>query len=85
MPGYVPKALAKFNDPDPSKPQYAPHKWTVPVYGKNVKQMPTPPSTAPKLDNKSTKRVQAVSGTFAFYAHSVDPTLLPFLNEISLQ
>ena len=85
MPGYVPKALEKFGHPAPSKPQYAPHLWTVPVYGKHVKQMPTPLSTAQNLNGPATVRVQAVSGTFAFYARGVDPTMLPALNEISSQ
>ena len=35
------------------------------------------------LDEEATKQVQAISGTFIYYAHAVDPTILPALNEIS--
>ena len=34
MPGYIAKVLHKFRHMKPSKDQYAPHKWTEPVYGK---------------------------------------------------
>ena len=35
MPGYIAKKLKKFQHPIPAKPQYAPHKWIKPAYGKS--------------------------------------------------
>ena len=51
MPGYIHKALHKFQHPTPKKPQYAPHKWTQPTYGAKV-QYAAPPTTLPTLDKK---------------------------------
>jgi hypothetical protein len=81
MPTYVSKALTKFNHIQSKSAQHAPHQWTKPVYGQKV-QYATKDSS-PLLDNKATQRVQSVSGTFFYYAHAVDPTILPALNEIS--
>ena len=36
MPGYISKALHKFQRPTPKKPQYAPHAWLTPTYGKKL-------------------------------------------------
>jgi hypothetical protein len=33
MPGYVKRALTKFNHPAPLKKQHARHPWVAPVYG----------------------------------------------------
>ena len=63
MPGYVLDALKKFLHVPPRKPQYAPHKWTTPVYGQKV-QYALPLSTLPILDSKGTKRIQSINGIF---------------------
>ena len=34
IPGYIAKALQKFQHPTPKKPQYAPHAWITPTYEK---------------------------------------------------
>ena len=81
MPGYVKKALHRFQHPAPKKPQYAPHRWTAPAYGKKVQFAHTDES--PKLDKTGTKRVQSVSGTFLYYGRAMDPTLLVALSDIS--
>ena len=36
IPGYITKALYKFQYPTPKKPQYVPHAWIPPTYGKTV-------------------------------------------------
>jgi len=79
----VPKALAKFKHPPPRLPQHAPHAWTVPVYGQKTQYASE--DCSPLLDEDETTRVQAISGTFLYYARAVDPTILPALNEISNQ
>jgi len=83
MPDYVPKALAKFKHPPPRLPQHAPHAWTAPVYGQKTQYASE--DCSPLLDEDETTRVQAISGTFLYYARAVDPTILPALNEISNQ
>jgi len=40
---------------------------------------------SPLLDEHATNQIQAISGTFLYYAHAVHPTILPGLNEISNQ
>ena len=84
MPGYVQKALTKFGHPAPKRAEYAPHDWTAPVYGKTP-QKPNEISKAPLLSPEDKTRVQAITGTFLYYARGVDPTILVALNEISGQ
>ena len=84
MPGYVAKKLKKFNHPIPSKPQYAPHKWLKPAYGKRLQYAPPPDKSNP-LNDKETKQIQSICGSFLYYARAVDPTILPALNEIATQ
>ena len=81
MPGYVKRALERFQHPPPIKPQYAPHRWSLPTYGKTIQHAPT--DDTPRLDAKGTTRVQSVSGTFLYYGRAVDPTLLCALSDIS--
>ena len=82
MKHYVIKALQKLQHTFPKRPQYAPHKWTVPIYGQNRQYAPDPDTSA-LLPQKDIKRVQRVVGSFLYYARAVDNTILPALNEIS--
>lgn len=81
IPGYVTKALAKYNHTHPQRPKFAPMKWTKPIYGRAV-QYAKVESTLPVLDEKGTRRVQSKIGTFLYYGRAVDPTILVTLNEI---
>jgi hypothetical protein len=81
MPKYIPAMLRKLQYPTPTKPQHAPHQWTVPVYGRRLQMAPTDDSTP--LPPKGIKRVQSVIGSILYYARAVDPTMLPALNDIS--
>ena len=54
MPGYVDRALKKFNHPTPLRPQHAPHQWDEPAYGNRKPQSPTPISMAKPLDQQGT-------------------------------
>ena len=83
MPGYVSKALAKFQHTPPKVPQHAPHLWQKPTYGQKV-QLATTDET-PLLGAKGTQCVQAISGTFLYYGRAVDSTILVALNKISNQ
>jgi hypothetical protein len=82
MPGYVPRALKRFDHPPPLRPQHAPHKWQAPIYGSRVPQTATAASKAEPLEKDGTTRIQQISGTFLYYSN-VDYCILPALNEIS--
>jgi hypothetical protein len=84
MPGYVARALKRFQHPEPTRPQHAPHAWQKPNYGAKT-QYATPNDTTPFLDVKDTKRVQEVLGTFLYYARAVDSTMLVAIGEITTQ
>ena len=85
MPGYVDRALTKFQHPKPLRPQHAPPKWIKPVYGSRTPQTPTPSSAAQLLDKPGTKRIQQINGTFMYYGRACDPCILPALNEIATE
>ena len=82
MPEYVKKALDRLQHPKPKIPQYAPHLWTVPTYGKRL-QMAPDPDDIEFIDKKATKRIQSIVETMLYYAWSVDPNILRSINEIS--
>ena len=82
MPNFVKKTLEKLNFTLTTKKQYAPHKWTVPVYGKN-RQFAKPNDTSAPLDKTGKISVQSVVGSFLYYGQTIDNTILPALNEIS--
>jgi len=81
MPGYVEKALTKFQH-KPQLPQYSPHAYTRPQYGKTV-QYAKGPDTSPATTTKETKHVQSVTGTFLYYSRALDPTMIVALNDIA--
>ena len=74
MPGYVDKALIRFNHQRPSKPQHQPHPHLPIVYGAK-QQTSQPEDTSPKLNKEQTKFVQEVTGVFLYYARAVDSTM----------
>ena len=82
MPGYVDHALHKFQHPTPKKPQDSPYPATVKQYGVKV-QLTDPIDTSARLPPHEIKRLQQIIGTFFFYGHAVDPTLLTALSEVS--
>ena len=84
MPGYITKALQNFQNPATKKPQYSPHVWFNPTYGKKV-QYALPPEKLPVLDKKGTKRVQSITGTFQYYTKGIYPTMIVSLCELESQ
>jgi hypothetical protein len=65
MPGYVKKALLRFNWPTPKKPQHQPYPHLPIQYGAKT-QTSEPEDTSPRLDREKTKFVQEVTGVFLF-------------------
>ena len=82
MPGFFPNGLNKFNHQPPNKPEHALHEWTAPIYSRTNPQKATELITSPELDKDGAFRVQSVTGTFLYYDHGVDPTILVALNAI---
>ena len=78
---YVRKALDSLQHHNPKIPQYAPHRWSVPTYGK-ILQMAPDRDERNILDNNSTKIVQSILGTMFYYKRSLDPTMLWERNKI---
>ena len=81
IPKLIFKTLQKFLHSPPNRRQHAPHKWTKPAYGQKV-QYVLSPSSLPILDKAGTTRIQAINGTFLYYAMAVDPYILPAINGI---
>ena len=81
VPGFVQKALHKYQHPTPKKPQHAPAKAAPIQYGAKVQQ--TQRDTTPRVSADRVRRVQDVVGTFAWYARAVDPTMAATMSSIA--
>ena len=81
---YVTKAPHIFQHATPRRAQYAPHQWMRPNYGA-TNQLATPLDSSPPIPEEQECRIQQTMGTFLYYAHSVDCTMLPALNTIAEQ
>ena len=68
MKDYVCRNLSKFKHVPSKKTQYSPHPWHAPVYDQKMAEQQNAPSTAPIPDKDSTRRIQAISGTFLYYS-----------------
>jgi len=82
IPGYVQRALTRFQHEAPQRPQHSPHPHTPPNYGQKV-QYAKEVDTSQKLDKKDKKFIQEVTGVFLFYARAVDNTMLVALSAIA--
>jgi hypothetical protein len=84
MPGYIERALARFEHPKPKKPQDNPFRYIAPEYGAKVQYAPEEDQSEP-LDEKGKKRIQEILGTLLYYARAVDPTILVTISSLSTQ
>jgi hypothetical protein len=82
MPGYVEKALQRFQVDAPKRPQHSPHKHIEVQYGAKQQYVPEE-DISPNLDKKQTTRLQQIIGTFLFYARAVDCTMLKALGSLA--
>ena len=55
MPGYIPKALTKYQHPHPTTPPYSPYKSAPIQYGAKVQRVEE--DNSPPLTEKEIKRV----------------------------
>ena len=83
MPGYVRKALVRFQHPVPKKPEHQPYESAKPAYGAKV-QYAKEVLDSPKLNKEDKKFVQQVIGVFLFYGRAVDGTILCPLSAIAM-
>jgi Reverse transcriptase (RNA-dependent DNA polymerase) len=84
MPGYVERALQRFQHIVPTKSEDAPHTCERPIYGAAI-QLTAAPDMSPPLSPNDTKRVQEIIGTLLYYARAIDNTMLPAIGTIASQ
>ncbi len=84
MPGYVRKALTRFQHPHPEKQQDQPYPHVKPNYG-GKKQYSQKDDDSPALSKAGKKFIQEVCGVFLFLARAVDGGLLPALSSLVSQ
>jgi hypothetical protein len=82
MPGYVAKALQRFEINPPTRPQHSPSEWTEPIYGKHV-QLAPPTDTTEPLDAAGITRLQEIIGVFLYYGRAIDNTILVALGSLA--
>ncbi len=81
MPGYINKALTKYQHPKPVSPQHAPYKAAPIQYGARVQRVEL--NTTKPLFPKEIERLQDIVVTLLYHARAVDPTLLATLSAIA--
>lgn len=84
MPGYIERALERFDHPKPKRPQDNPFKYLAPEYGAKT-QYAIEADTSEELDEKGKKRIQEILGTLLYYGRAVDPTILVTISHLSTQ
>ncbi len=81
MPGYIGKALTKYQHLHPTVPQHAPYKTTTIQYGTKVQRVEEDKS--PPLMPEQIKWVQNIVRTLLYYGRAVNATLLTALSAIA--
>ena len=84
MLSYVQYALTRFRPARPRKLQDQPYPHFKPTYGAKA-QSATDADPSPLLTPAQNKFVQEVTGTFLYYARSIDATIIPSLGTIPTQ
>jgi hypothetical protein len=82
MPGYINKALFRFNHTPPDKPQHQPHPHTVSTYDATIQYTKyiNQSRAATKVDQKY---IRQVVGVLLYYARAVNATLLIALSSLA--
>jgi hypothetical protein len=84
MPAYAAKQLLRYKHPHPTKLQHCPYNPNPIKYGQD-NQATDPINTSPKLDKANKNHIQQIIGSFLYYAHTVDPTILMVIYAIPSQ
>jgi hypothetical protein len=82
MPGYIAKALERFQHTPPHRPEHSPHVWTKPIYGTHP-QLTSPVDDTALLPPSELTRIQEITGTLLFYTRAIDSTMLVALGTIA--
>ena len=82
MPGYIEKALQRFQHENPTKPEHSPHRYIEPQYGAPV-QYTEPTDESEPLNKAETKLLQEIIGTLLYYARAIDSTMLVALSSLA--
>lgn len=82
MPGYIDKALQRFQVPPPTRAQHSPHSWTAPIYGTKT-QLTDPIDNSAPLSPPERTRLQEIIGTLLYYARAVDSSMLVALGSLA--
>ena len=81
MPGYIDKALAKYQQQNPTQPQHSQYKHIPTIFG--VSTPPTPTDRSPPMSPTGIKSIQDIVSILLYYAQAVDPTLAAALSSIA--
>jgi hypothetical protein len=84
MPGYIARALQRFQHPTPPHPEHSPHEWQRPNYGAKT-QYATTPDTAAALNATDKLRIMEVLGTLLYYGRAIDSTLLTAIGKLATE
>jgi hypothetical protein len=84
MPGYVNKALDRFQHKTFGQSQHPPHDWTKPQYGSHP-QLTRPHDDTNLLPPSSLTHIQEVVDTLLFYGRAIDSTMLVAQGTITSQ
>ena len=84
MPGYIARALQRFQHPTPPHPEHSPDEWQRPNYGAKT-QYATTPDTAAALNATDKLRIMEVLGTLLYYGRAIDSTLLTAIGELATE
>jgi hypothetical protein len=79
MPGYVTRALERFQHTPTHRDEHSPHAWTKPIYGTHP-QLTSPVDDTALLPPSALIRIQEITGTL--YARALDYTMLVALGTI---
>jgi hypothetical protein len=82
MPGYVARALQRFEHSAPTRKQHSPHAWIKPIYGK-APQLTAAPDRSQPLTPDGIHRLQEIIGVLLYYARAVDNTMLVALSSLA--
>jgi hypothetical protein len=82
LPGYIERALHRFQHLRPKRRQHAPYAAQIPTYGA-AQQLTLPEDLTATLDPAGILRLQEIVGTLLYYARAVDSTMLAALGSIA--
>jgi hypothetical protein len=85
MPGYLSKALIRFNHTPPKRKQNSLHPHITPQYGAKMQYAMKEDNSPPSLNKEDTKYIQVVAGMLLYYGRAVDNTILPAFSAIATE